>query len=987
MPDSFDPERIQRLIRAAYAVSTSPCPALYITFEATQTAANELVKKWKKNGNGAPNFQLTWEAHVALYINELETRLLTDKPSNPPLPLLFPLMGPSFQAPHHMLHHHTSTSTSSPKIRLSDLKTAPISFISEVFNPELKACVFEGCSGGKVINRGVNDQGARDVYGVFRDERSFAPKRFECTKCKRTFALGTAAMTSKVKLWEVPNNLNRFSSRSGVTSDLNDLICELRPYTLTGKIVRALRRESVSTLSDHKLRLMILLYGYPELHLLYSHRSHHTYLSYLATQPATLTFSNRAPQQFYSEAEVTLLERARDAEGKADPDAEDLEEEEEGRQEEGVRVEAGGGTLSGVERLQRGDVGEKEKAGGGRAKAFSPTKDIVNDVYTAFAQHQRIPENEQWTRTRSVKVLVIDTSFAYTNRAKITVAGTVDDKRKGAAPIPREIAFSGGVLSGLNEHSEGVVLRVMMSQTHKELEEVLESLAGRVKALEGTVLGVGYDKCCEIEQLSKRVFGTQCRSVMDKYHFYQRILATIVAGIRNSRYKEVSADLRAAIVKTPASKGKVAVTWSREEQLEKMEAVREKYRLAGNVWTTGPGSSETVWESQLAHVRKGCLSTQGSLKKLRSDESRVELWHHTLKGMQARVAGGIINMSLQIHDAFLRRNLRMGAKAGKHSRLNAFRLTSYGSHHLFLVNRINSLYNKVFRTSDKRPLFEDVDSGETFGLVANNNPSPPKVLRFSPSQIYILNIMCVDPRSTSRGLTSRDHYRFEKLFLEHGWRSDWKELELRKAANEYFDLDGGPHDKVRRDWKIIRDLCVKTEKNIRGWQRRKLEKDPTLTSYATPFLNLTIPPAAEAKSNVKVCLRCGVAVSGAGRGNNAHKKVYCSDGVRQIHINIPYPQPPQLFDSGVISAGEAKRLLRKLRGEGMVLDAQMERFIWMVAQFPRDISGQIRWEGFEMAGKTWEQTDWSRTDGVMTTEAQKTMVEPISQYIFRHLRD
>ena len=139
----------------------------------------------------------------------------------------------------------------------------------------------------------------------------------------------------------------------------------------------------------------------------------------------------------------------------------------------------------------------------------------------------------------------------------------------------------------------------------------------------------------------------------------------------------------------------------------------------GNVWTSGPGSSETVWNTQLAHVKKGCLSPDPTIAKLRTDESRVELWHHTLKGIQGRVASGIINMHHQLNDAHLRRNLRVGAKAGKRSRLHAFRLTAYGSHHLYLVDRINMLYNTLHPTEPSRPRFSDVDSGEHFGLVPN----------------------------------------------------------------------------------------------------------------------------------------------------------------------------------------------------------------------------------------------------------------------------
>lgn len=118
------------------------------------------------------------------------------------LPKLFTLLGLSFQAPHHLFHHHLTG-----KVRLADFKITPISVISELWHPELKKCVFESCTGagGTITKKGANEQGARDVYGVVRDERSFAPQRFACGKCKRTFSLGTESMTSKINLWDVPS--------------------------------------------------------------------------------------------------------------------------------------------------------------------------------------------------------------------------------------------------------------------------------------------------------------------------------------------------------------------------------------------------------------------------------------------------------------------------------------------------------------------------------------------------------------------------------------------------------------------------------------------------------------------------------------------------------------------------------------------------------------------------------------------------------------
>lgn len=54
----------------------------------------------------------------------------------------------------------------------------------------------------------------------------------------------------------------------------------------------------------------------------------------------------------------------------------------------------------------------------------------------------------------------------------------------------------------------------------------------------------------------------------------------------------VGKDISAAILKTPASNGKPATYWSKEEQAEKVAAVYDKYEKMGNVWgPTAPAVS------------------------------------------------------------------------------------------------------------------------------------------------------------------------------------------------------------------------------------------------------------------------------------------------------------------------------------------------------------------------------------------------------------
>ena len=130
-------------------------------------------------------------------------------------------------------------------VRRTDFKILPLTFISEIWTPELRKCTSEGCKGGRVTKKGLNEMGPRDVYGIKSDERSFAPQRFECLGCKTTFGLGTDAMSRKLKLWETPSELTFF-------------ISSLLPTPILS-MCRSLREVSGRTQKIHR-RFRLLIY-------------------------------------------------------------------------------------------------------------------------------------------------------------------------------------------------------------------------------------------------------------------------------------------------------------------------------------------------------------------------------------------------------------------------------------------------------------------------------------------------------------------------------------------------------------------------------------------------------------------------------------------------------------------------------------------------------------------------------------------------------
>ncbi|KAG2059579.1 hypothetical protein BDR06DRAFT_1066230, partial [Suillus hirtellus] len=127
-----------------------------------------------------------------------------------------------------------------------------------------------------------------------------------------------------------------------------------------------------------------------------------------------------------------------------------------------------------------------------------------------------------------------------------------------------------------------------------------------------------------------------------------------------------------------------------------------------------------VHQEQLKHIQKGCL--ERSDQDIRSDGSRIEGTHKGWNSLQHAQPSGIVMLSALGHDFVLRRNIRV---ASSRRQMTPFVKFTHSSHHIQLSNHIARLYNGL-REKDTRllpllPELPDVDSGETFGLVASDN--------------------------------------------------------------------------------------------------------------------------------------------------------------------------------------------------------------------------------------------------------------------------
>lgn len=131
-------------------------------------------------------------------------------------------------------------------------------------------------------------------------------------------------------------------------------------------------------------------------------------------------------------------------------------------------------------------------------------------------------------------------------------------------------------------------------------------------------------------------------------------------------------------------------------------------------------------QEQLRHVRKGCLSRP--FDDLRTDGSRVETSHKHWRSLNRANPSGLKNIAHMGHDHVLRFNIRRIADIPDAASKRPFGASTYGSHHIGLVDyvakRWNSLLETVGATEFKNlPVLIEIDSGEEFGIVHSEHAS------------------------------------------------------------------------------------------------------------------------------------------------------------------------------------------------------------------------------------------------------------------------
>ncbi|TFY76752.1 hypothetical protein EWM64_g7260 [Hericium alpestre] len=320
-----------------------------------------------------------------------------------------------------------------------------------------------------------------------------------------------------------------------------------------------------------------------------------------------------------------------------------------------------------------------------------PSVDEEEDVvhYSWVMTNAQFWESWEYWEVPSITIS-IDMTFESTKKAALTSSN-------GTRTTPHR---KGGLLSAINEVRQCVDWELCQSQSNAEIENFLVGLGQRIDLhhdmiaaavrCEEVVNGLQdeSDPCsCDLDLLAngpslsdiklgappakwaiEKAFPDAAIG-LDVHHCSQRYLATVIGATSNPYHAAVAKDLKDAILISSTDGEQTEKYWTKEEQELKLEAVYAKWAEHGSVW------------------------------------------------IKVFVTLG--------HDHVLRRNLRIAWSSGKTSSLV---ISTYGSHHLQLVNHNSKLWNslldmKAHQGQQKnqkwllcRPEMLIVPSKEKFGL-------------------------------------------------------------------------------------------------------------------------------------------------------------------------------------------------------------------------------------------------------------------------------
>ncbi|KAG0698511.1 hypothetical protein DFH29DRAFT_1018080 [Suillus ampliporus] len=292
----------------------------------------------------------------------------------------------------------------------------------------------------------------------------------------------------------------------------------------------------------------------------------------------------------------------------------------------------------------------------------SISHDIITEVFVDFTTCTREKESALYLKSLSG-----------------SKQGDADEQRWA-----KDKEIKGGILTVLNESNEIIAWCFCQTRANAEITELLHGLKRHhnVLNLPQPKMMVA-DNCCHIHSAVASAM-PETEAKLDVWHFNTRYVAAILNTSKSPFHSAIAADISGTVLKKHAEHGRGAEYWDRGEQEQCLLAAFEKWAEKG-VWSAAAQKAGTRW---LQHAQPS----------------------------------GIVMLSALGHDFVLHRNIRV---AFSRRQMTPFVKFTHGSHHIQLSNHIAKLYNGLREKGTQLlpllPELPDVNSGETFGLVASDN--------------------------------------------------------------------------------------------------------------------------------------------------------------------------------------------------------------------------------------------------------------------------
>ncbi|KAI1790224.1 hypothetical protein LXA43DRAFT_973740 [Ganoderma leucocontextum] len=317
------------------------------------------------------------------------------------------------------------------------------------------------------------------------------------------------------------------------------------------------------------------------------------------------------------------------------------------------------------------------------------------------------------TSQPAATTLSLDATFR--TAAKATF---VNDDRSRAS------LFNGGLHTAVNQKALIIAYRWCLTLLHSEIGEMLQGMRRRFELLNvDNPWAVIVDNCCHFRNTILDVY-PDAVVLQDVWHVIMRYMVCILGGSKNPHQCQVGEDISSALIKTKAKDGIPARYWSKEEQEERLEEAFKKWVAVGGVWSAAAANTH---RQQVDHVRKGCLARP--CEDVATDGSRIEGSHKGWNALQRTHPSGIKVLTDLATDHVIRHNIRVDST---HASPYPFTKTTFGSHHVYLVNACAQRWNALLQPTGREqkrppadlsvvPILEPANSSEAFGLVQANS--------------------------------------------------------------------------------------------------------------------------------------------------------------------------------------------------------------------------------------------------------------------------